>query len=277
MNSAIIQSTSSRADPSPTMTEVLSIPSQPDGSSLFGRPSLLRHSSSQTSFLSQSATSFSRSSINIKPSFSDARYENRQPASLPSSAPSSPRCAQPEYSNQPSYTSTPSSSLSLEEQCCTEDEDIIFPSYDDVGDYQPLQDVGQDLESPTSSDLVSSDTTILTASVTLLVTPSYLDRTDPQAGAGDDSVLRREPTRHVDYLSHNWKEEDIWSSWKHVVAKRRAYSNSPRLENASWRSWTKAKYRLKTVAPEKLNWYAGHQLSLSDFHILPSLDYSNTI
>ncbi|KAI5789134.1 hypothetical protein EDC01DRAFT_616914 [Geopyxis carbonaria] len=74
------------------------------------------------------------------------------------------------------------------------------------------------------------------------------------AGPSDDSVVREEPSRHVDYLSHDWKEEDIWASWRYMVTKRKVYSNSARLENASWRTWTKKKYNLKTVSPEKLNW-----------------------
>ncbi|PVH69731.1 hypothetical protein DL98DRAFT_522027, partial [Cadophora sp. DSE1049] len=66
--------------------------------------------------------------------------------------------------------------------------------------------------------------------------------------------VRDQPSRHVDYLCHDWKEEDIWSSWKHVVSKRKANSNSARLENALWRTWTKSRYRLKTVPPETLDW-----------------------
>jgi hypothetical protein len=31
--------------------------------------------------------------------------------------------------------------------------------------------------------------------------------------------------------------------------------NAARLENASWRTWLKAKNNLKTVSPETLNWY----------------------
>ncbi|KAH6667451.1 hypothetical protein B0J14DRAFT_619996 [Halenospora varia] len=73
-------------------------------------------------------------------------------------------------------------------------------------------------------------------------------------GAKDDAMVRDQPLRYIDYLSHDWKEEDIWSSWKHIVSKRNAYGNSARLENASWRTWTKSRYRLKTVPPEALNW-----------------------
>lgn len=61
----------------------------------------------------------------------------------------------------------------------------------------------------------------------------------------------------VDYLSHDWKkEDDIWTSWKAMktMSKKKEFSNGVRLENASWRTWAKQKYKLKTVNPEKLNW-----------------------
>uniref|UniRef100_A0A8H7TQN6 Nitrogen regulatory protein areA GATA-like domain-containing protein n=1 Tax=Bionectria ochroleuca TaxID=29856 RepID=A0A8H7TQN6_BIOOC len=72
--------------------------------------------------------------------------------------------------------------------------------------------------------------------------------------ADDDAAIKPQPTRHVDYLSYNWKEEDIWSSWKYVVSQQLEYRNSRRLENAIWRAWTKAKNKLKTVRPETLYW-----------------------
>jgi hypothetical protein len=76
-----------------------------------------------------------------------------------------------------------------------------------------------------------------------------------QAPSADDTSLEDEPSRHVDYLSHDWREEDIWSSWRYVTSRRNDYSNSVRLENASWRTWAKAKHNLKTISPESLNWY----------------------
>jgi len=75
-----------------------------------------------------------------------------------------------------------------------------------------------------------------------------------QAPSADDTSLEDEPSRHVDYLSHDWREEDIWSSWRYVTSRRNDYSNSVRLENASWRTWAKAKNNLKTISPESLNW-----------------------
>lgn len=70
----------------------------------------------------------------------------------------------------------------------------------------------------------------------------------------DDSNLQHEPSRHVDYLSHDWKESDISTCWRNIVSHRRDVANSVRLENASWRTWTKAKYNLHTVSPESVNW-----------------------
>jgi hypothetical protein len=78
--------------------------------------------------------------------------------------------------------------------------------------------------------------------------------TEPIEHAKDDTVMRDQPSRYVDYLSHDWKEEDIWSSWKPIVSKRNAYGNGARLENASWRTWAKSQYQLKTVPAETLNW-----------------------
>ncbi|KAJ5466843.1 hypothetical protein N7475_004595 [Penicillium sp. IBT 31633x] len=85
-------------------------------------------------------------------------------------------------------------------------------------------------------------------------TESYPSSWTLQALSADDSSIEDEPSRHVDYLSHDWKEEDIWSSWRYVTSRRNDYSNGVRLENASWRTWVKAKHNLKTISPESLNW-----------------------
>lgn len=123
------------------MTEVLSIQTQTDQSSHFGTP--LHRSPSHTSFLLPNPTSYSQPpSPTLKSKYASVGYDNRPSSSLPSSAPSSPRLSHPEFSNQPSYTSTPSSSLSLDEQCDQQDEGIIFPSYGDGGyceDYNELE------------------------------------------------------------------------------------------------------------------------------------------
>ncbi|QSS64919.1 protein phosphatase type 1 complex subunit Hex2/Reg1 [Histoplasma capsulatum] len=73
--------------------------------------------------------------------------------------------------------------------------------------------------------------------------------------ASDDSSIRHGATRHVDYMTHDWKEEDIWGSWQYVVTRRILYSESSRLENALWRSWAKLKFCLSTITPGSLGWW----------------------
>ncbi|ODM15934.1 hypothetical protein SI65_08775 [Aspergillus cristatus] len=75
-----------------------------------------------------------------------------------------------------------------------------------------------------------------------------------QTPAADDTSLEEEPSRHVDYLSHDWREEDIWTSWRYMTRRKDVYSNGLRLENASWRTWAKVKFGLGTISPETLNW-----------------------
>jgi hypothetical protein len=84
--------------------------------------------------------------------------------------------------------------------------------------------------------------------------PSSLVPSEHAEFAEDDAMVQIQPSRHVDYLSYDWKEDDIRSTWKHILSNRRVCSNSSRLENASWRAWAKSKYRLKSVCPESVNW-----------------------
>ena len=227
-----------------TMTEVLTIQTQPEGA--FGSGSL-RRSTSQSSCLHQAPSSYSRASPNVRSA--PYIYDLRIPPSVPSSAPSSPRLQQPDFSNQPSYTSTPSSSLSLDEDCDPEQDDILFPSYGD----NLLHNARGTLEPPPSPDLYPTEDPPTTPNRTGKELPNLDPFERPQV-AGDDTAIRVEPSGHVDYLSHTWKEEDIWSSWRHIVAKRNVHDNGPRLENASWRTWAKSKNRLKTISPDTLNW-----------------------
>ena len=114
------------------------------------------------------------------------------------------------------------------------DDEIYFPSYDDV----ECSDKVELVESLTKTSLVAQRP----------LSPDPIERSE------DDSAVRVQPSRHVDYLSHDWTEEDVRASWKHVVSKRGAYNNSARLENASWRSWAKKRSNLRTVSPETVKW-----------------------
>ncbi|KAH8833192.1 hypothetical protein DL96DRAFT_1585157 [Flagelloscypha sp. PMI_526] len=70
----------------------------------------------------------------------------------------------------------------------------------------------------------------------------------------DDSSVSTLPRSQVDYLSHQWKEDDIAKSWRSMTRQKNDIANGPRLENASWRTWWKQRNKLKTVSPETLNW-----------------------
>ena len=126
-------------------------------------------------------------------------------------------------------------------------DELSFPSYDDV-DYLNSD---EELEPPASPKTENSYTVPSSSGGT---TPTPNSEAEPMTISEDDSAARQEPSRHVDYLSHEWREEDIWASWRHIVSKRKVYGERSRLENASWRTWAKSKYRLRTVTPEKLNW-----------------------
>ncbi len=206
----------------------------------------LRRSHSQPKFVNQQSYSNTPSRSKSSSAFKSIIASSNSNSSSESS---SPRTVHAD-SSAPSFSSTPSSSLSLDANCDDRDEDqIAFPSYDDVGYYGQAED----LEPPPSPRTGDSYTVSPTSNSTS-TNVSRPESPDATEHAEDDTAIRTQPSRHVDYLSHNWKEEDIWSSWKHIVSKRKAYNNSARLENASWRTWMKAKFKLKTVSPETLNW-----------------------
>lgn len=70
----------------------------------------------------------------------------------------------------------------------------------------------------------------------------------------DDTDVAAEPSRHVDYLSHQWDVSDISKSWRYVVSNKHDVANAARLENASWRTWAQRRSNLKTISPEVVNW-----------------------
>lgn len=213
--------------------------------SSFFSTSPLRRSHSQPKFVAQPAYSGlprSKSTLGLGNLIS--------PSSSPtSSSESSPRTLHAD-STAPSFSSTPASSLSLDapRDELDKEEPILFPSYNDVGYFEETED----LEPPLSPQ--NGDSYTVSPASYSSTNPSRPHSPDRVEHAEDDSAVRSQPSRHVDYLSHNWKEEDIWSSWKLIVSKRKAYNNSARLENASWRTWAKSKNRLKTISPETLNW-----------------------
>lgn len=235
------------------MTEVLSIPHQGGHGSITSQS---RRAASQPSLFLQTSPAYARPNNYFRSKSEQFGYDGRLPfpesKSAASSAPSSPRFNQPDFSRQPSYISTPSSSLSFPDHEC-DDDDNYFPSYGSYEESQFSAEVAdpEPLPSPESTEGTSSTGPSTPLSSALSRSNLY----DPEQTVGDDMAMRVEPTRHVDYLSHAWKEEDIWASWRHVVSWKKLYGNGTRLENASWRTWAKSKYSLKTMSPEALNWY----------------------
>lgn len=122
-----------------------------------------------------------------------------------------------------------------------DDDDMAFPAFESSGNTS--KSVGPTSQLPLQDD-----------DATLVSSPANENAPASSRSTQDDQAIEIEPTRHVDYLSHEWKEEDIWRSWSYVVHRRGNLANGTRLENASWRSWVKAKNQLKTVSPEALNW-----------------------
>lgn len=222
------------------MAEVLAAPRAPDGPSFYQSSGLRRsHPSSSSLFLDSPALSTSpRNPPATPPNAEHLERISTPPSSSPAS---SPQTSSFDFSNFDSNPSTPASSgISLEQKYGGHD-DMDFPDYGGVQFYHQSEDFDA---SQSSDEPVESTTTDTTRSDSPLPTPTVQD----------DTAIKQQPKQHVDYLSHDWREEDIWSSWRHIVSQRRVYGQRSRLENASWRTWAKSKYHLRTVSPETLNW-----------------------
>jgi uncharacterized protein DUF1752 len=123
--------------------------------------------------------------------------------------------------------------------------DVFFPGH--PGFPLKIDDEGND--APPSSPLSPSTPEQQHEPINVLHNRSHV-----LLKAEDDMAAKQEPSRHVDYLSYEWREEEIWSSWRHIVSQRKIFGEKSRLENASWRTWAKQKNRLRTVPPQTLNW-----------------------
>lgn len=220
-------------------------------------PSSLRRSHSQPHLLGKQAGFHGPASTSRVDDGYSHPVKVFSPDSDGSSPPSSPETVHAETSDL-SFPSTPASNLSLDSdyegkfhiQPVRRSEQIILPQYDDADFYSQAEDL-----EPPPSPRTGDSYTVSPNDVETSANTSRPESPDAVEHAEDDTAIRVQPSRHVDYLSHNWREEDIWESWKYIVSKRSEYSNSARLENASWRTWMKSKNNLKTVSPEALNWY----------------------
>ena len=237
----------------------------------------LRRSHSQSKFLSTSRSQgfhSSASTSRIDQLFHDShRHKPIQvvPKPSPSSSPPSPSTIHAESEYDPSYISTPATSVSLDGQY---DDDLSIQPQDSLllseyadNPYFMINGL-DDLEEPEPSPSPQTDDpSTLSPPDDFSAGTSRPESPVAPEHAEDDTAVKHHPTQHVDYLSYDWKEEDIWSSWRYITSKRTEFTNSARLENASWRTWMKAKYRLKTVSPETLNWLVILSLSYSRYSL----------
>ncbi|KAL5333597.1 hypothetical protein BJX70DRAFT_55297 [Aspergillus crustosus] len=161
------------------------------------------------------------------PSLYQSDYPSPITSSAASSFPTSPNLSPITSRN---YPPTPTGSISSD--TLDQDDELLLPSYDSAYFPEPAGILAE-----------------LSVGSSASIHPTL-----PQTPAADDNAVEEEPTRHVDYLSHEWREQDVWTSWRYVVARRGIYENSVRLENASWRTWAKLKHNLGTISPEALNW-----------------------
>ncbi|KAF4468403.1 hypothetical protein FALBO_4712 [Fusarium albosuccineum] len=226
--------------------------------------SSLRRSHSSSNFISSSSAFSSASRLNDHYKSVSKSYAE----SNSSSAPSSPRTIHADSADL-SYASTPATNLSIASDyddalglSDSPEDHFMFPSFAQEKLYvhpeiRPEIHHDDNLEPPPSPRTGDSYT----------VSPADHENSEEGSNdtsrpgtpehaehAEDDTAVSSRPSRQVDYLSHDWREEDIWSSWRYIVTRRGEFPNSARLENASWRTWMKAKNNLKTISPESLNW-----------------------
>lgn len=209
---------------------------------------------------SHSQPKFSNKRGGFHTSASTSRFNDVYPASSKhfsssptSSAPSSPVLASKESAG---FSSRLANNFSLGSDSESDDSfqnepkiHLVVPQYDDMS----YLNEDEDLE-PMPSPRTGHSYTASPNEQDVSTSTSRPESPDLQERAEDDIALKAQPSRHVDYLTHNWREEDIWSSWKLIVSRRGDYTNSARLENASWRTWMRTKNKLGTVSPETLNW-----------------------
>lgn len=196
------------------MTEVLQVPRQPDGQSYYQSAGIRRSPPSSSSlFLDTSPLASSPKNIATPPAEHQEKLGHRTPSSLPPSAASSfetVSSASSRDSTLDTFDSSVDSSLSL-------DTDIDFPNYDDVsfgGGH------GSSLGVPPSSPAYGEDSSDEPPETSTDTTRS--DSPLPTPTVADDTAIRDDPSRQVDFLSHDWREEDIWASWRHIVSQRKS-------------------------------------------------------
>lgn len=231
------------------MAEVLPAHIQTDGQSFYNSSGLRGSRPSQPSLYIPSQTALPSRMRKHETRSNDARSLSQKHRSL--SSPS--RLHNIATSDHISSSSSPKSQYSQSSTRINQESDsstdTLFSTYSPVP--AKNEEDGNEAPPPSPQNPSPSPDGSRTA-LNVLYTRSHV-----LIKAEDDTAVKQEPSRHVDYLSHEWKEEDIWSSWRHIVSQRKIYGEKSRLENASWRTWAKQRNNLKTVHPQNLNWLVG--------------------
>ncbi|KAI9053811.1 hypothetical protein LZ554_002759 [Drepanopeziza brunnea f. sp. 'monogermtubi'] len=177
-------------------------------------------------------------------------------------------------------TTSVQTSFTLNWNSGKKDTSIDFPSYDDDDDdddddnddddiHHGLGLAGLEHATPIVEDYpISGDAgTIETVKPDATVTDASGASSMPECR--DSSSISLQPFGNVNYLLHQWREEDVSASWRHLVTKSRTWAEAEkkldhaswkrhnavaRLENASWRTWSKLRFGCKTVSPQTINW-----------------------
>lgn len=195
------------------MTEVLHLPIQPDGQSYFQAAGLRRSAPSSSSIFLDSDSS--PITLGSKAPYK-THAEHSEHISTPTPAYSRP-ISTASSSSTISDASSDDSSLRSDETARTAlsvETDLDLPDYDHVS-FSQAEDNQAHLSSGSAYSEDSSDAPTDTSDTTLSESPLHTPT------VSDDTAVKSEPSRQVDFLSHEWREEDIWSSWRHIVSQRK--------------------------------------------------------
>ncbi|PVH76641.1 hypothetical protein DL98DRAFT_657329 [Cadophora sp. DSE1049] len=145
------------------------------------------------------------------------------------------------------------------------DSPIDFPSYEGIEGID-IGLGGVETATPIVEEMSFPDPPATLQKDAVDANPSFERPTVPETR--DCSALCLQPCGNVNYLLHQWREDDVSASWRHLVTKRKTWGDISqldhsswkrhntvaRLENASWRTWSKLRFGLKTVSPQTINW-----------------------
>jgi hypothetical protein len=119
------------------------------------------------------------------------------------------------------------------------------PSDDDGAAYrEQVVDLG-----PPASPRANDPYTVSQASNSISINDQTPGSVVSAEHAEDDTMAQVRPSRYVGYLFHDWKEEDVWSSWKHIVSKGELYDHSAKTGERSLASLDEVEVSVKDRAP----------------------------